>query len=47
MIVLFEEEEEEEERNKNKNKNNFMTLVWSRTLLWMLEDKEFYRIFPG
>jgi len=42
MIVLFEEEEE-----RYKNKKNCMMLVLSRTLLWMLEDKEFSRIFPG
>jgi hypothetical protein len=24
-----------------------MTLVLRKTLLWMLEDKEFHRIFPG
>ena len=46
MTVLLEEKEEAEERNKNKDKKNCMTLVLKGILLWMLKDKEFYRIFP-
>ena len=46
-VLLEEKEEEEEEEERNKNKKNCMTLVLKRTLVWMLKDKEFYRIFPG
>jgi hypothetical protein len=46
MTLLLEEKEEEEEE-RNKNKKNCMTLVLKRTVLWILKDKEFYRIFPG
>jgi hypothetical protein len=44
MTLLLEEKEEEE---RNENKKNCMTLVLRKLLLWMLEDKEFYRIILG